>query len=565
MNGGGGRLERRSNLVRHFKNPTKILGHGKSIIPSLIISGVFLPSYYNMSQPSKKQRTGQNADTVNNKSILASEAEQALINNNTAEPSYNTSDISEVLIQFQSLTGESSGPQLSLPYNATVDQLTILINKLLNNEEKLPYSFYIDNNQTNEEIASTLKETIEQTKLISTEAVLTILYQPQALFRVRAVTRCTATIPGHSEAILSVHFSPDSSQLASGSGDSTVRIWDVLTATPKATLRGHKNWVLAVAWSPNGRCIASAGMDGELRIWNSSTGNLLGKPYKGHRSYINSIAWEPLHLNYNCSRLATASKDNDIKLWDITRRICVLTLSGHSAAVKCIKWGATGLIYSASHDRTIKVWNSSTGQLVRTLEGHAHWVNHLSLSTDYALRTAAYNDKGELAAEDEKGQVEHAKTRINDSLAFTKSELLVSGSDDFTLILWDPCNSKKAIARLTGHQQPVNNVCFSPDGKYIASASFDKSIKLWQGTTGNYITTFRAHVQAVYQVCWSADSRLICSSSKDSTIKVWDVTKKKLQCDLPGHADEVFAVDWSPDGNNVASGGKDQVVKIWKQ
>jgi len=146
-----------------------------------------------------------------------------------------------------------------------------------------------------------------------------------------------------------------------------------------------------------------------------------------------------------------------------------------------------------------------------------------------------------------------------------KQELLVSGSDDFTLYLWDPTQDKKPLARLTGHQQPVNYVLYSPDGQYIASACFDKSVRLWNGKTGKFITTFRGHVQAVYQVCWSADSRLLVSSSKDSTMKVWDVRTKKMQHDLPGHADEVYAVDWSPDGERVASGGKDKVLKIWRR
>lgn len=107
----------------------------------------------------------------------------------------------------------------------------------------MPYSFFLND----DEITELLKNSIETTKS-GTEAVLPILYQPQAIFRVRAVTRCAASIPGHTEAILHVSFSPNSLYLASGSGDATVRIWDALTATPKHTLKGHKNWVLAVSW-----------------------------------------------------------------------------------------------------------------------------------------------------------------------------------------------------------------------------------------------------------------------------------------------------------------------------
>ena len=89
------------------------------------------------------------------------------------------------------------------------------------------------------------------------ESVLRVVYQPQAVFRVRAVARCTATLPGHAEAVLSVNFSPDGRRLASGSGDSSVRFWDLATQTPQHTCSGHTTWVLVVAWSPDAAVVAS--------------------------------------------------------------------------------------------------------------------------------------------------------------------------------------------------------------------------------------------------------------------------------------------------------------------
>ncbi len=98
-------------------------------------------------------------------------------------------------------------------------------------------------------------------------------------------------------------------------------------------------------------------------------------------------------------------------------------------------------------------------------------------------------------------------------------EKLLSGSDDFTMFLWLPESSKTPVERLLGHQQLINHMAFSPDGRYIASASFDKKVKLWCGRTGKFIATLTGHVGAVYQVAWSADSNHIVSASKDSTVK----------------------------------------------
>uniref|UniRef100_A0A183CAW9 WD_REPEATS_REGION domain-containing protein n=1 Tax=Globodera pallida TaxID=36090 RepID=A0A183CAW9_GLOPA len=424
------------------------------------------------------------------------------------------------------------------------------------------------------EIVDSLLDSLPPEQLF-VEKPLELVCLPQAVFRVRPVTRCAASLPGHGEPVLSVQFSPDGSCLASGSGDRTVRLWDLHTNLPKQTLSGHSDWVLCIGWSPDGRALASACKSGVVRVWDARSG-AQRRVLNGHQKWVNAIAWQPLHVasDAECRLLASAGWDKTIRIWDIQLGATVRVLSGHNASVTAIRWGGCGLIYSGSQDRTVKVWRADDGTLCRTLTGHGHWINTLSLSCDYVLRlgffSAEAQSKGQpvLSPSNEslpQKLTSDAKRRYLKALGDPSVERLVSGSDDFTMFLWEPGEKKQPIARLTGHQQLVNQVQFSPDTRTIASASFDKSIKLWDGRTGKFIATLRGHVAPVYQIAWSSDGRLLVSGSADSTLKVWNIRTTKLMLDLPGHGDEVFAVDWSPNGENVASGGKDKLLKLWKR
>ena len=432
-------------------------------------------------------------------------------------------------------------------------------------EKNRPYLFFVNN----KEVTSSLAETLAY-QLVDYERTLQIVYQPQAVFRVRGVSRCTSSLSGHGEPVVTALFSPDGRHLASGSGDKTVRFWDLNTETPHHVCKGHANWVLAMAWSPDGKLLASGDKAGHVMIWDPVTGKTRGRVLTGHKQWITSLAWEPLHLARGISRkVASASKDGDVRVWDTVTGQCLRSMTGHTSSVTSIRWGGGGLLYTASQDRTIKVWRATDGVLCRTLQGHGHWVNVVALNTDYVMRTGAWDPKDAKIVKDEKEmEPETLKTlaekRYSDVLSVVGEEILVSGSDDFTLFLWKPGSEKTSFARLTGHQQLVNDVKFSPDARLIASASFDKSLRLWCGKTGRFLAVLRGHVQAVYQLAWAADSRLVVSGSADSTLKLWSVEQKKLHTDLPGHGDEVYTVDWSPDGQRVVSGGKDKLLRIWR-
>ncbi|MFN6539367.1 MAG: ribosome assembly protein 4, partial [Nostoc sp. EkiNYC01] len=139
---------------------------------------------------------------------------------------------------------------------------------------------------------------------------------------------------------------------------------------------------------------------------------------------------------------------------------------------------------------------------------------------------------------------------------------LASGSDDKTIKLWD-VSTGKAIKTLTGHSSAVISVVFSPDGKTLASGSSDNTIKLWDVSTGKAIKTLTGHSSAVISVVFSPDGKTLASGSSDKTIKLWDVNTGKAIKTLTGHSSAVISVVFSPDGKTLASGSSDNTIKLW--
>ena len=404
---------------------------------------------------------------------------------------------------------------------------------------------------------------------ITVESLLVLSYTPQFVFRVRAVTRCTASISGHGQPILCVAFPPNTStRMASGSGDGTARIWDCETGTPFKTLKGHTSWVLAVAYSPDGALLATGSMDNTIRIWDSASGDSKAGPLKGHVKWITALAWEPFHLQSpGRPRVASSSKDGTIRVWDTVSGRCDLTLAAHKGTASCVRWGGTGYIYTCGHDKQVRIWDSQKGTCIKSLGSHAHWVNHLSLSTGFALRTSFFDPQSAPPSDAEKRGVARRRFERTAAKNGTLDERFATASDDCTMYLWSTAaltsGNNKPMARLTGHQKQINHVAFSPSGDLLASCGFDGHVKLWRGSDGKFLRTLRGHVAAVYQCAFSSDGRLLVSCSRDSTVKVWDMAKGTLKEDLPGHRDEVYAADWSPGGERVGSAGRDKIVKIW--
>jgi WD40 repeat protein len=139
---------------------------------------------------------------------------------------------------------------------------------------------------------------------------------------------------------------------------------------------------------------------------------------------------------------------------------------------------------------------------------------------------------------------------------------LASGSADKTIKIWD-VTTGKVLNTLKGHESSVWSVGFSPDGKKLASGSVDNTIKIWDVTTGKVLNTLKGHESLVWSVGFSPNGKQLVSGSADNTIKIWEVTTGKVLNTLKGHEGWVNSVGFSPDGKKLASGSADKTIILW--
>jgi WD40 repeat protein len=142
-------------------------------------------------------------------------------------------------------------------------------------------------------------------------------------------------------------------------------------------------------------------------------------------------------------------------------------------------------------------------------------------------------------------------------------KVLASASYDQTVKLWE-AGTGAALQTLQGHSGAVNAVAFSPDGKVLASASDDQTVKLWEVDTGVALQTLQGHSSDVNAVAFSPDGKVLASASDDQTVKLWEVDTGAALQTLQGHSGAVTVVAFLPDGKVLASASDDQTVKLWE-
>ncbi len=313
------------------------------------------------------------------------------------------------------------------------------------------------------------------------------------------IVRSERIFTGHTSEIWSVKFSPDGQLLASAGVDSAVKIWQRESGKLIKELK-HPMGVTYFNFSPDGNYIATSSYDSKVRLWNVQDGKIL-KEFSGHSNTVWHLAYSP-----DGTTLASSGEDSAIKLWNIESGSLIRTLKGHRLTIWSVKFSPDGSkLASGSFDASLKIWDVKTGELLKNITGHTEAIVDLAYSHD--------------------------------------GKLIASTSDDKTIRLWNAETGQEVRKMMV--PEHIQAVTFSPDDKRLMTGGRDKpmigeflqeifgdseinkgvSARLWDVQTGELLQTFSDHSNDVNDIAYSNDGVWIATAGSDKLVRLYKVVK----------------------------------------
>jgi WD40 repeat protein/Flp pilus assembly protein TadD len=297
-----------------------------------------------------------------------------------------------------------------------------------------------------------------------------------------------------------------------------------LCHSDRLTLAAHADPLHCVAYSPDGRLIAAGSglyekdKPVDVIVWDAATGKELFT-LPGHRRLVRSVAFSP-----NGKLLASAGLDPAVRIWDVATRRQTACYPGRGGWITCVTFSPNNSLLAAADNKWLRVWNVAAGKEVLTI----------------------------------------SNVGMINAIAFSPDGLQIAGAckQPRQVRLWD-ARSGAEVRIFEGHDSDVASVVFSPDGRRLASASWDTKIKVWDVAGGKELFTIHRHSSVVPQVCFSPDGKFLASASWDGTVRLWECAKGAEVRTFRGHTGLINSVAFSPDGEHLASAGSDRQVRVW--
>jgi WD40 repeat protein/DNA-directed RNA polymerase subunit RPC12/RpoP len=397
-------------------------------------------------------------------------------------------------------------------------------------------------------------------------------------------------------------YSPDGKRIATAGKDHSVKVWDATRGKQLLVLKGHDKGIDSICFSADGSLIAAASKYGnEVRMWDATKGREI-RTLKG-QVFVETVCFSP-----DGKRFATGSQ-NELKVWDAVSGKELLRIDGRVQNI-CFTPDGKRLVACGA------VWDAKTGQKLFEFEGGGEGV---SFSPD-GMRIAAGGTLWEMASgrlllalKGGHGQTrfspdgkrlitasEHGDVKVWDvsldvasgdkgkpavgaiACDTTTGKYGVAGTFEFSpdgkrlatvssaensdgeytgeaVKVWDAETGKELIT-FKAHDDEVDSVRFSPDGKRIATSG-EETVKVWDAANGKQLLTLKR--ETIDNFCFSPDGELLAAANSDNTVAVWDMTSGQKRLTLKGHSEVVTSVCFSPDGKRMATVGDYETVKVW--